>query len=944
MPRIPRPRWHSDHVCWTALAPVLFTVAVGGHAAEPPAPPQVPENLDPQVAAVAPGVRIDLVAEHPAIVTPTGIDVDAHGRIWVVACHTHFRPAGYEGPAHDEVLVFDRDGSPRVFASRTTATMNLLLGPALRTTDVNRSRSGVPPPTHPQADWVYLAERSRIIRVRDADGDGTADVEEPVVTLDTVTDYPHNGLAGMAWHPSGDLVFSLGENFGKDWTLTDRDGTTLRGTGEGGVFRCTPDGRRLERIARGFWNPFGITVLADGEIFAVDNDPGSRPPCRLLQVAEGGDYGFQWVYGSSPVHPFVSWNGELRGTLGMIHSVGEGPCAVVPLGGDLLVPSWSQHRIDAFAMTRRGAGYEATRHELVSGGDHFRPTCMARGPDGAFYVADWVFSSYTIHRRGRIWRLTIDEHAPWRTAGWPAPNDAARRAHHLRAYGMAGVRAARADGGPSGQLLATPPTDPQPAAPPASRDELLEAARSDDPLLADAALAALCRAALAAGPDALPALRPEDRTTTLVALRKAGLDDPRWVRAVWDAADTDADLRFECLRWIADGVLTDFAGDVEAVLARSDLDWRSFEAALAAANTLRGEPGAGVTDAKVLAARLADPATPPRIKGFIVRLLPPNHAALAAEGARPLIAIGDPDLTTEVVRSVAAGGLPEAWPVLAEIAADPARPESLRADAIAGLAASGRPEDVDLLVRLASGAPGVVRNEALRSLRGRPPEALPKARLEAIAAAVAAADAASPTADAADLVTALIDPESLRVNRPPLTDTAAWLARLDAVPGPGDPDAGRRIFFHAKLGQCGTCHRHRGRGAVVGPDLTLVGRQTDRAGILRSILEPDRDVAPQYRAHVLQLADGTAFTGILLRSSSVEVYRDLTGRERRFTPEEIDDVTELRTSVMPAGLALTLTDRELRDVLLTAAEPSMAADFTLPGHPWPRQLKLGEGH
>jgi putative heme-binding domain-containing protein len=182
------------------------------------------------------------------------------------------------------------------------------------------------------------------------------------------------------------------------------------------------------------------------------------------------------------------------------------------------------------------------------------------------------------------------------------------------------------------------------------------------------------------------------------------------------------------------------------------------------------------------------------------------------------------------------------------------------------------------------------------------------------------------------------------VNRPPLTDTAAWLARLDAVPGPGDPDAGRRIFFHAKLGQCGTCHRHRGRGAVVGPDLTLVGRQTDRAGILRSILEPDRDVAPQYRAHVLQLADGTAFTGILLRSSSVEVYRDLTGRERRFTPEEIDDVTELRTSVMPAGLALTLTDRELRDVLLTAAEPSMAADFTLPGHPWPRQLKLGEGH
>ena len=52
----------------------------------------------------------------------------------------------------------------------------------------------------------YLAERDRILRVKDSDADGVGDVEENLAVLDTVADYPHNGLSGMAWHPSGGLV------------------------------------------------------------------------------------------------------------------------------------------------------------------------------------------------------------------------------------------------------------------------------------------------------------------------------------------------------------------------------------------------------------------------------------------------------------------------------------------------------------------------------------------------------------------------------------------------------------------------------------------------------------------------------------------------------------------------------------------------------------------
>ena len=40
--------------------------------------------------------------------------------------------------------------------------------------------------------WIYLAERDRVLRVKDTNGDGVGDLEENLATLDSVADYPHN--------------------------------------------------------------------------------------------------------------------------------------------------------------------------------------------------------------------------------------------------------------------------------------------------------------------------------------------------------------------------------------------------------------------------------------------------------------------------------------------------------------------------------------------------------------------------------------------------------------------------------------------------------------------------------------------------------------------------------------------------------------------------------
>ena len=831
-------------------------VALSAPPAPPPKAPAVPAELPPQVQILQPGVRLTLLAEQPDLVTPTGIDVDAKGNIYSISCHTHFRPEGYQGPEHDEVVVFDKDGKHRrVFYNKTDMTMHVEIGPD---------------------GWVYLAQRNRILRVKDTNGDGIGDSEENIATLDSLADYPHNGLSGMAWHPDGGLVFSLGENFGKDWMLTGRDGSKVSGRGEGGVFHCSPDGKQLRRIARGFWNPFGILVRADGEIFAADNDPGSRPPCRLLSVIEGADYGFQWVYGSAPVHPFVAWNGELRGTLGMVHPSGEGPCAVVELGGGVLIPSWSDHSIDYFPLHRKGAGYTSERITLLKGSDFFRPTCMVSAGKGVFYFNDWVFSSYPIHKRGRLWKLEIDESkATWIKRAPEPMNHDARLAKALR------------------EGKAKPGTA-----------KLIKLAQGSDACLSDAALTALARESKTWTPESLKVMPPADRVWAFVALRRADMTDEHWPRAFLN--DADPEIRFECLRWIADAVLTSFSADVEKLLSDPKLDFHLFEAALATWNTLRGDPGAGVTNPEVLVERITNPATPAKIKGYALRLAPATHKQITVPLLRELFGTGDSVLSLEVVRTLAARNADDARAVLAEIAASDSQSVAVRADAIAGLASSTKTEDQSLLLKLAADEQATLRNESLRALRFTALDEAAKTSLRSIA---------KTHPESSALVSATVDVASINSQRPAFDDTSGWLKRLEALPGKADAEAGRRIFFHSKVGLCATCHRHSGRGNVVGPDLSLISRQGDRTAILRSILEPNREVAPQFFPTQLKLKDGTDFVGILLRSSDRHVFRDLTGKERSFVETDIARRTELKTSLMPAGLVVSLTDQELRDLI-----------------------------
>jgi putative membrane-bound dehydrogenase-like protein len=362
--------------------------------------------LAPRLGIAAPPAAADkrlvveLVAGEPDLVTPTGVAVDERGRIWVIENHTHQRPANYKGPTSDRILIFDDfgpDGKARqrsVFADGFKDTMGIALG-----------KKGA----------VYVATRSTIYLLRDTKGNGKADEKTVLVHLDTKADYPHNGLSGFAIDMLGDVYFGLGENFGAPYKLIGSDKTTLTGGGEGGsIYRMRPDGSKLERIATGFWNPFHMAFDRWGRLFAVDNDPDARGPCRLLHIVPGGDYGYRFKYGRKGIHPFQSWNGELPGTLPMVAGTAEAPSGILAYESDglpeeyrglLFVTSWGDHVIEQFQLEPRGASFGAKKKMWVRGGEDFRPVGIAQAPDGSVVVSDWVDKSYPVHGKGRLWRI-----------------------------------------------------------------------------------------------------------------------------------------------------------------------------------------------------------------------------------------------------------------------------------------------------------------------------------------------------------------------------------------------------------------------------------------------------------------------------------------------------------------------------------------------------------
>lgn len=148
---------------------------------------------------------------------------------------------------------------------------------------------------------------------------------------------------------------------------------------------------------------------------------------------------------------------------------------------------------------------------------------------------------------------------------------------------------------------------------------------------------------------------------------------------------------------------------------------------------------------------------------------------------------------------------------------------------------------------------------------------------------------------------------------------------------------GRDVFFSDQA-LCSKCHKVRGQGGNLGPDLAnLVHRDYD--SVLRDIRTPSAALNPDYIGHSVELKDGRVLTG-LVRPGPGEtiVIGDSTAKETPVLRAQVASMTPSAISVMPEKLAEALGPDKLRDLLtFLLTEPLQPAPLERTDAPPPRR-------
>ncbi len=161
------------------------------------------------------------------------------------------------------------------------------------------------------------------------------------------------------------------------------------------------------------------------------------------------------------------------------------------------------------------------------------------------------------------------------------------------------------------------------------------------------------------------------------------------------------------------------------------------------------------------------------------------------------------------------------------------------------------------------------------------------------------------------------DPRIVRLaeavlGKPIPTDRAQVIAKYKpALRLSGDRVRGREVYRR----ECRSCHRLKGDGVFVGPDLESV-RHRSAVELLTHILDPDREVAPEYQRYAVRTKAGTMHAGVLREETPGAVTLvDADDRRVVVRRSEIEAMRVDRHSLMPNGLEEKIDLQQMADLL-----------------------------
>jgi putative heme-binding domain-containing protein len=641
----------------------------------------------------------------------------------------------------------------------------------------------------------------------------------------------------------------------------------------GFIVATDPDGKEWELLSAGYRNVFDIAFDADGELFAYDADmewdfgaPWYRPT-RICHATSGSEFG--WRSGSG------KWPACYPDSLPSVIDLGPGSPVGIAFGSGAKFPAsyqralfacdWTFGTIYAIHLQPAGATYRATKEEFVSR-TPLPLTDVVVAADGAMYFA--------VGGRGgqsELYRVTYSGPEPTAAVDTRQPQHAADR----------GVRH-------SLEALHRPAADPA-----AAIDRALAHLGHADRFVRYAARVALEHQPLALWQD-----------------RALALDDP--MAAIGGA--------------IAVARQAEPAAQPEVLAALDRIDPAALEAA-------------GKTDLvrayELALVRLGQPlaADRERIAARFAPLFPTGSFDLDRELSSLLVAVRAPGIVPKLVGMLAA---PTTVAGTTNFGADEQALRKLieRNAQYGGDVRQTLEKRSDLLqVHYAYILRTVTRKKswtaadraAYLAWFGRAQEwgggnsfrkFLVNIETESLAGlseneqlALVAAGLRKPY-----VPPPLPKPEG--PGRAWTLDAVLAAAEQGLAPGSRNFEHGQRTFAAAR---CIVCHRFGTDGGATGPDLTQAGGRFQVRDLVEAIVDPSKVVSDQYKASIVQTADGRVVTGRIV-SESPEKIVVVTDPEdaTKFVEIARSDIEELlpaSESLMPKGLLDGLNEAEVLDLV-----------------------------
>ena len=402
---------------------------------QPPANAEGTGGASREASAALDGLEVgedlsaSLFAAEPQLLSPSNIDVDHRGRVWVCEVVNYRKHQG-KRPEGDRILILeDTDGDG--LADKETVFY--------QGTDID-SAHGV----CVLGDKVIVSAGDNVQIFTDKDGDDKPDSKEVLFSGIAGAQHDH-GIHAFTFGPDGKLYFNFG-NSGRE--IKDKDGKPIvdmagnRVTAdrkpyqEGMVFRCNVDGTEFETLGWNFRNNWMVTVDSYGSLWQSDNDDDGNKGVRINYVMEFGNYGYKdektgagWQTartGMSENIPEKHWHLNDPGVVPNLLQTGAGsPTGITIYEGDLLPMFHGQilhcdagpNVCRAYLTSNDGAGYKAVVRDILTGTQDkwFRPSDVKVAPDGSLLIADWYDPGVGGHGmgdldRGRLFRITPLNH------------------------------------------------------------------------------------------------------------------------------------------------------------------------------------------------------------------------------------------------------------------------------------------------------------------------------------------------------------------------------------------------------------------------------------------------------------------------------------------------------------------------------------------------------